>query len=191
MVRLQTPESLASFEASVIPRFAHDLTWHAHRRPEQSMTLAGKTPVQRKKLDYRTVEARGSIPLTSTRRLHRTTDSSHDWTNVARRTDCCEAQGSLNICFGRVGTRWRIHRPVAFDMTDQADIADFIDAAGPADLVTMSREGLSASVVPLILDRSTNSLIGHLARPNPQWRSAGATASASSARTAALPTSTR
>jgi transcriptional regulator len=84
-----------------------------------------------------------------------------------------------------------MYRPVAFDMTDHAEIADFIDAAGPAHLVTMSREGLSASVMPLILDRSTNSLIGHLARPNPQWRSAGATASASSARTAALPTSTR
>ena len=62
-----------------------------------------------------------------------------------------------------------MYRPTAFDMTDQADIADFIDAAGPAHLVSLGSAGLIASVVPLILDRSTNSLVGHLARPNPQW----------------------
>ncbi|HEY4331102.1 MAG TPA: FMN-binding negative transcriptional regulator [Ilumatobacteraceae bacterium] len=66
-----------------------------------------------------------------------------------------------------------MYRPAAFDMSDVADIHAFIDAAGPAHLVTMNAGGPVASVVPLLLDRGTGDsgvLLGHLARPNPQWR---------------------
>ena len=55
-------------------------------------------------------------------------------------------------------------------MTDESEIAEFIDAAGPAHLVTLNTGGLVSSVVPLLLDRASNSLVGHLARANPQWR---------------------
>jgi len=63
-----------------------------------------------------------------------------------------------------------MYRPAAFDMTDETEIADFIDTAGPAHLVTLNAAGLTSSVVPLILDRETNALVGHLARANPQWK---------------------
>lgn len=59
-------------------------------------------------------------------------------------------------------------------MTDESDIRDFIDAAGPAHLVTLNSGALTSSVVPLLLDRETNSLVGHLARANPQWRDVAA-----------------
>jgi len=55
-------------------------------------------------------------------------------------------------------------------MTDETEMADFVDAAGPAHLVTLSSAGLVSSLLPLLLDRGSNSLIGHLARANPQWR---------------------
>jgi transcriptional regulator len=63
-----------------------------------------------------------------------------------------------------------MYRPAAFDMTNESEIADFIDAAGPAHLVTLGTAGLVSSFVPLIFDRESNSLVGHLARANPQWR---------------------
>jgi transcriptional regulator len=50
-----------------------------------------------------------------------------------------------------------------------------IDAAGLATLVTVDPDGLDASHVPMLLDRSAGSLgtlYGHIARPNPQWRAA-------------------
>ena len=52
---------------------------------------------------------------------------------------------------------------------------DAIDAAGLATLVTVEANALDASHVPMLLDRSAGALgtlIGHLARPNPQWRAA-------------------
>jgi len=59
-------------------------------------------------------------------------------------------------------------------MTDESDIRDFIEAAGPAHLVTLNSGALTSSVVPLLLDRESNSLVGHLARANPQWRDVAA-----------------
>src|SRR3954462_13561903 len=58
-------------------------------------------------------------------------------------------------------------------MAELAQMHDFIDVCGPAQLVTSNRGTLTASIVPLLLDRSSGghgTLIGHLTRPNPQWR---------------------
>ncbi len=71
-----------------------------------------------------------------------------------------------------------MYRPAAFDMTDVAEIHGFIAAAGPAHLVTLNGDAnagrhMIASVVPMLLDPSAGqhgSLLGHLARPNHQWR---------------------
>lgn len=52
---------------------------------------------------------------------------------------------------------------------------DAMDAAGLATLVTVDGNGLDASHVPMLLDRSAGQLgvlYGHLARPNPQWKAA-------------------
>ena len=69
-----------------------------------------------------------------------------------------------------MATVFGMYRPAAFDMVHVSEIADFVDAAGPAHLVTLNGGGLVSSVVPLILDRESNSLVGHLARANPQWK---------------------
>jgi transcriptional regulator len=66
-----------------------------------------------------------------------------------------------------------MYRPPAFDMVATAEIEAFIAAAGPAHLVSMNASGMVASFVPLLLDAELGergALIGHLARPNPQWR---------------------
>jgi len=66
-----------------------------------------------------------------------------------------------------------MYRPAAFDISEQSAMHDFIDGCGPAQLVTSNGGRLTASIVPLLLDRSVGehgTLVGHLARPNPQWR---------------------
>jgi transcriptional regulator len=68
-----------------------------------------------------------------------------------------------------------MYRPAAFDVTDEHVLLAAIEAAGPAHLVTVHVDpdggrSIQSSVVPLLLDRGSNSLVGHLARPNPQWR---------------------
>jgi transcriptional regulator len=59
---------------------------------------------------------------------------------------------------------------------DRVDVLhDAIRAAGLATLVTVTQNGLIASHVPLLLDPEPapyGTLIGHLARPNPQARGA-------------------
>jgi transcriptional regulator len=59
---------------------------------------------------------------------------------------------------------------------DHIDVLhDVIRAAGLATLVTLTKDGLIASHVPLLLDPEPapyGTLIGHLARPNPQARGA-------------------
>jgi len=50
---------------------------------------------------------------------------------------------------------------------------DAIERAGLATLVTMAADGLTASHIPVLLDRSAGThgvLYGHLAIANPQWR---------------------
>ena len=63
-----------------------------------------------------------------------------------------------------------MYRPKAFDVTDLGEIHRALDAAGPAHVVSMTADGLTASVVPMLLDRETNALVGHLARANRHWR---------------------
>jgi len=70
-----------------------------------------------------------------------------------------------------------VYRPTAFDVTDVTELHDAIAASGPAHLISMTDCGLTASVVPLLLDRDRGphgSLVGHLARANRHWRNATA-----------------
>lgn len=65
--------------------------------------------------------------------------------------------------------------PAHFAVADIDVLRDAIDMAGPANLVTVNRtpdghRTIESSVVPLLLDRASNRLIGHLARANHQWR---------------------
>jgi len=74
-----------------------------------------------------------------------------------------------------------MYRPAAFDIADVAEMHEFIDASGPAHVVSMNAGRLFASMVPLLLDRDAGefgTLYGHLARPNEQWRTVDATVDA-------------
>ena len=61
--------------------------------------------------------------------------------------------------------------PPAFAETDLDTLHTAIEAHGLATMVTMTQDGLIASHLPLLLDRSrgpNGTLVGHLARANPQ-----------------------
>jgi len=63
--------------------------------------------------------------------------------------------------------------PRSFAESDTPTLFDYLDAHPLAILVTASPDGLAATHLPLILDRSTGplgTLFGHLARANPQAR---------------------
>jgi len=64
--------------------------------------------------------------------------------------------------------------PKAF-AEDRLDvIAEIIDVANVANLVTQTADGLVATLLPMLWDRSpggNGSLVGHVARANSQWRS--------------------
>ncbi len=63
--------------------------------------------------------------------------------------------------------------PPAFREHDTAAMHAIIDDARLANLVTHSAEGLAATPLPLMLDRSEGVhgvLYGHMARANPQWQ---------------------
>lgn len=60
--------------------------------------------------------------------------------------------------------------PKPFQITDQEQIAAFIDSYNFAQLITVSSGAAQISHVPLLYDRSRNCLLGHLARANPHWR---------------------
>jgi transcriptional regulator len=68
-----------------------------------------------------------------------------------------------------------VYLPPLFKEDRIAVLHDAIRASGLATLVTMTPDGLIASHVPLLLDPDPapyGTLIGHLARPNPQARGA-------------------
>jgi len=68
-----------------------------------------------------------------------------------------------------------MYLPPAFAEPDIDVLHDAIRASGLATLVTLTDNGLIASHVPLLLEpepKPNGKLIGHLARPNPQWRGA-------------------
>lgn len=71
--------------------------------------------------------------------------------------------------------------PAHFAAGDLDEIAAFVDRAGSADLVTYDGTGLTATLLPVLWDRSSarengeqgyGRLLGHIARSNPQWESA-------------------
>ncbi|HVA86848.1 MAG TPA: FMN-binding negative transcriptional regulator [Candidatus Saccharimonadales bacterium] len=66
-----------------------------------------------------------------------------------------------------------MYRPAHFDEPDPASLLDEMAAHVPATLITHPSTGFQASILPFIFERSTGSngvLVGHLARPNGQWR---------------------
>jgi transcriptional regulator len=65
--------------------------------------------------------------------------------------------------------------PAHFLKTDLAELHDFIERNSFAMLVSQHGDGPLASHLPLLLERNAGphgSLIGHMARANPQWREA-------------------
>jgi transcriptional regulator len=62
-----------------------------------------------------------------------------------------------------------VYIPRKFQLTDD-QIADFLTSAGLALLVTPGTDGLLVTPLPMIYDPHRNSLVAHLARPNPHWR---------------------
>jgi transcriptional regulator len=74
-----------------------------------------------------------------------------------------------------------MYLPSHFAIADVDVIADFVDAAGTADIVTFDGTALTASFVPVIWERPSGSdaatgrygrLLAHIARANEQWRTA-------------------
>ncbi len=64
--------------------------------------------------------------------------------------------------------------PKAFEVTDRAMLHDFIEAHSFATLATTLDGAPFATRLPMILNRdagSNGTLIGHVARANPHWRS--------------------
>lgn len=59
--------------------------------------------------------------------------------------------------------------PAHFAADDQA-VQDLLAKHGAADLVTMTADGLMATMLPFVHDRERNVLLGHLARNNEHWR---------------------
>lgn len=65
-----------------------------------------------------------------------------------------------------------IPRPFAVD--DEA-VRELLRHQGAADLVTLTDDGLTATVLPFVYDADAGehgTLVGHMARANPQWRAA-------------------
>ena len=66
-----------------------------------------------------------------------------------------------------------MYRPKAFDLAGLDELHGFIEASGPAHVVSTTPAGLTASFVPLLLDADHGPygrLVGHLARANHHWR---------------------
>jgi transcriptional regulator len=59
--------------------------------------------------------------------------------------------------------------PAHFAADDEA-VQDLLAHHGAADLVTMTPDGLVATMLPFVYDRSRHVLLGHFARNNEHWR---------------------
>ena len=67
--------------------------------------------------------------------------------------------------------------PAHFAVSDQSQIAAFVEQAGAADFVTFDGTRMVASLLPVLWDSSGGGhgrLLGHLALANPQWSAAEA-----------------
>ena len=65
--------------------------------------------------------------------------------------------------------------PAAFDVSDQVALFAFAERHSFATLVTTHGDGPFATHLPLLLDRDVGAkgtIVGHVARANPQWRDA-------------------
>jgi transcriptional regulator len=62
--------------------------------------------------------------------------------------------------------------PAHFAADDEA-VHELLANHGAADLVTMTTDGLVATMLPFVYDRSRGVLLGHLARNNDHWRRTG------------------
>ncbi|MDH3376875.1 MAG: FMN-binding negative transcriptional regulator [Gammaproteobacteria bacterium] len=60
--------------------------------------------------------------------------------------------------------------PKPFQVTDEEEIAAFIDSYNFAQLITVNNGAAQISHLPMLHDRGQNCLSGHLARANPHWR---------------------
>jgi transcriptional regulator len=70
------------------------------------------------------------------------------------------------------------YNPPAFRQTDIEKLHDEIDAIGFATLISMGRDAPLVTQLPLVLDRAggpRGTLLGHMARDNPQWQSSDLT----------------
>ena len=68
-----------------------------------------------------------------------------------------------------------MYTPASFAETDQSKLQDLIENQSFATLVSVGECEPIASHLPLLLDRQTEPhgrLVGHMARANPQWKSA-------------------
>lgn len=66
-----------------------------------------------------------------------------------------------------------MYLPLQFKIEDLADIHEAMRAARLATVVTATPDGLIGTPLPLVLDAAEGeygTLYGHVARPNPQWR---------------------
>ena len=59
--------------------------------------------------------------------------------------------------------------PAHFAAPDDA-LAQLLAAPGAVDLVSTTADGLTATTLPMLYDPAAGTLVGHLARTNPQWR---------------------
>jgi transcriptional regulator len=67
-----------------------------------------------------------------------------------------------------------MYLPKKFEVTDLSTLHEFIETYSFGTLVTVAGEQPIATRLPLILDRASGrqgTLLGHVARANPQWRS--------------------
>jgi transcriptional regulator len=53
---------------------------------------------------------------------------------------------------------------------DDAVVQDLLTNHGAANLITSTADGLLATFLPLIYDAAAGTLLGHVARNNPQWK---------------------
>lgn len=59
--------------------------------------------------------------------------------------------------------------PASFRIDDREVLLDFVDRYAFATVVSVANGVPFASHIPLVLDRSANVLLGHIAKANPQW----------------------
>src|SRR3954451_7908241 len=73
---------------------------------------------------------------------------------------------------GSGGADWGDVRAAAFAM-ERAELDALLAGHGAADLVTLTSQGLLATMLPFVHDPDAGehgALLGHVARNNPQWR---------------------